>query len=77
VLDLAISVQATTGLANPRQQRAVVVKWIDLADELARDAALTADHGPVDSTSLKLAGVVDSIDDLQPTGTFMFRMSGG
>jgi 4-phospho-D-threonate 3-dehydrogenase / 4-phospho-D-erythronate 3-dehydrogenase len=54
-----------------------VVKWINLADELARDDRLDGwIMGPVDSTSLKLAGAVDSIDDLQLKGTFLFRMSG-
>jgi 4-hydroxy-L-threonine phosphate dehydrogenase PdxA len=32
--------------------------------------------GPVNSTSLKLSGVVRDIDDLQPSGTFMFRIGG-
>jgi 4-hydroxythreonine-4-phosphate dehydrogenase len=32
--------------------------------------------GPVDSSSLKLGGVVKDIDELQPPGTYMFRISG-
>lgn len=54
-----------------------VVKWVDLADKLAADGLLDGwIMGPVDSTSLKLAKAVESIDELQPKGTFMFRMSG-
>lgn len=54
-----------------------VVRWIRLADQLAQARAIDGwIMGPVDSTSLKLAGEIESIDDLQPPGTWMFRISG-
>jgi 4-phospho-D-threonate 3-dehydrogenase / 4-phospho-D-erythronate 3-dehydrogenase len=54
-----------------------VVRWIALADQISHDGLIGGwIMGPIDSTSLKLAGEVSSIDDLQPDGTFMFRMSG-
>lgn len=54
-----------------------VMNWIGLADRLAGEGRLDGwIMGPIDSTSLKLAGVDNSIDGLQPLGTFMFRMSG-
>lgn len=54
-----------------------VLNWISLSDRLAESGLLDGwIMGPIDSTSLKLAGVPDSVDGLQPPGTFMFRMSG-
>jgi 4-hydroxy-L-threonine phosphate dehydrogenase PdxA len=54
-----------------------VVRWIQLADELAQARSIDGlIIGPIDSTSLKLAGEVKSIDDLQPPHSWMFRISG-
>jgi len=54
-----------------------VLDWITLSDRLAESGRLDGwIMGPIDSTSLKLAGVPHSVDGLQPAGTFMFRMSG-
>lgn len=51
--------------------------WIDHAERLSRDGALDGwIMAPVDTGSMRLAGVVHDLDDLQPEGTFMFRMSG-
>jgi 4-hydroxythreonine-4-phosphate dehydrogenase len=65
-----------TGKPSAAGGRAVV-RWIRLADELANaqsiDGVIMA---PIDSTSLKLAGEVKDIDDLQPPETWMFRVSG-
>ena len=51
--------------------------WMKLADQLAADGQIDGwIMAPVDSTSLKLAKVCQDIDDLQPAGTYMFRISG-
>ncbi len=66
----------TTGQPSAAGGRAVV-RWIRLADKLAEARAIDGwIMGPVDSTSLKLAGEIDNIDDLQPLSTWMFRISG-
>jgi len=50
---------------------------MDRAGALAREGALDGwIMAPVDTYSLRMAGVVQELDDLQPEGTFMFRMSG-
>ncbi|HTW89154.1 MAG TPA: 4-hydroxythreonine-4-phosphate dehydrogenase PdxA [Candidatus Binataceae bacterium] len=65
-----------TGQPSAAGGRAVV-RWIRLADQLAQAHAIDGwIMGPVDSTSLKLANEIESIDDLQPPGTWMFRISG-
>jgi 4-phospho-D-threonate 3-dehydrogenase / 4-phospho-D-erythronate 3-dehydrogenase len=65
-----------TGRPSAAAGRAVV-RWMALADRIAHDGSIGGwIMGPIDSTSLKLAGEVASIDDLQPDGTFMFRLSG-
>jgi 4-hydroxythreonine-4-phosphate dehydrogenase len=65
-----------TGRPSAAGGRAVV-RWIRLADRLAEARAIDGwIMGPVDSTSLKLAGEIESIDDLQPPATWMFRISG-
>ncbi|SRR5579875_1625356 len=65
-----------TGEPSAAAGRAVV-RWIRLADRLAEARAIDGwIMGPVDSTSLKLAGEIESIDDLQPPNTWMFRISG-
>lgn len=51
--------------------------WIDLAERLSRDGRLDGwIMAPVDTGSMRMAGVLQELDDLQPPGTFMFRMSG-
>jgi 4-hydroxy-L-threonine phosphate dehydrogenase PdxA len=54
-----------------------VVDWIRLGERLGAQHKIDGlVLGPVDSSSLKLGGVVKDIDELQPPGTFMFRISG-
>jgi 4-hydroxythreonine-4-phosphate dehydrogenase len=66
----------STGKPSAAGGRAVV-RWMRLADELANAHAIDGwIMAPVDSTSLKLAGEVANIDDLQPPQTWMFRISG-
>lgn len=66
----------TTGKPSAAGGRAVV-RWIKLADRFAVARAIEGwIMGPIDSTSLKLAGEIESIDDLQPPRTWMFRISG-
>ncbi|MDZ4065817.1 MAG: 4-hydroxythreonine-4-phosphate dehydrogenase PdxA [Tabrizicola sp.] len=51
--------------------------WIDLAEQLSRDGLLDGwIMAPIDTGSMRMAGIVHELDDLQPPGTFMFRMSG-
>lgn len=54
-----------------------VLSWIAHGEQLGRVGKL---HGlvlgPVDSASLKATGKVHDIDELQPPGTFMLRISG-
>ncbi|MCC6194099.1 MAG: 4-hydroxythreonine-4-phosphate dehydrogenase PdxA [Burkholderiales bacterium] len=66
----------TVGAPSAAAGRAVV-DWIRLGERLggARDIDGLV-LGPVDSSSLKLGGVVKDIDELQPPGTYMFRISG-
>lgn len=54
-----------------------VVRWVRAAEALGASGHISGlVFGPVDSTSLKLSGLVKDIDDLQPPGTYMFRVSG-
>lgn len=54
-----------------------VVAWLRLAEQLGRDGAIDGlVLAPVDSDSLKLGGAVRDIDELQPAGTHMLRLSG-
>jgi len=54
-----------------------VVDWIRLGERYGSERKIDGlVLGPVDSSSLKLGGVVKDIDELQPPGTFMFRISG-
>ncbi|TBN36375.1 4-hydroxythreonine-4-phosphate dehydrogenase [Paracoccus subflavus] len=51
--------------------------WIDRAEQLSKDERLDGwIMAPVDTGSMRMAGVLQELDDLQPQGTFMFRMSG-
>lgn len=54
-----------------------VMQWIRLAENLARSGAAAGwIMAPVDGTSLRLAGEIQELDDLQPDGTFLLRVSG-
>ena len=51
--------------------------WMKLADQLASEGQIDGwIMAPIDTTSLKLAKVCEDIDELQPAGTYMFRLSG-
>ena len=66
----------TVGKASAKSGRAVV-DWIRLGESLGASGRINGlVLAPVDSDSLKMGGVVKDIDDLQPPGTFMFRISG-
>lgn len=54
-----------------------VLDWLELGSELgvAGDVQGLV-MAPIDSGSIKLTGRIAHIDDLQPPGTFMFRMNG-
>ena len=66
----------TVGQPSAAAGRAVV-EWIRLGERLGAQRKIDGlVLGPVDSSSLKLSGVVKDIDELQPPGTFMFRISG-
>ena len=54
-----------------------VLRWIERGEELGRTGRLQGlVMGPVETASLKATGKIVEIDELQPTGTFMLRMSG-
>lgn len=64
------------GKASAASGRAVKA-WIDEAERLARTGALDGwIMAPVNTDSMRMAGVVQHLDDLQPPDTFMFRISG-
>ena len=54
-----------------------VKAWMDEAERLSRSGALDGwIMAPINTDSMRLANVVKHLDDLQPAGTFMFRISG-
>lgn len=54
-----------------------VLSWIERSEALGRQGRLQGlVMGPVESASLKATGRIEDIDQLQPTGTFMLRISG-
>lgn len=54
-----------------------VVEWIRAGEQYGGQRRIDGlVLGPVDSASLRLGGAVHDIDELQPAGTFMFRISG-
>jgi len=66
----------TVGKPSAAAGRAVV-EWIRMGERYGIDGQIDGlVLGPVDSGSLKLSGLVRDIDELQPPGTFMFRISG-
>jgi 4-hydroxythreonine-4-phosphate dehydrogenase len=54
-----------------------VLAWLDQATGLCENGAIDAlVWGPVNGASLERTGKIKHIDDLQPQGTYMFRVSG-
>lgn len=54
-----------------------VKRWMDRAESLCRAGALDGwIMAPINTDSMRQAQVVKHLDDLQPKGTFMFRLSG-
>ncbi|NBO45888.1 MAG: hypothetical protein EBU85_02555, partial [Actinobacteria bacterium] len=54
-----------------------VLQWIARGEELGRSGRLQGlVMGPVETASLMATGKIKEIDDLQPAGTYMLRMSG-
>ena len=54
-----------------------VLDWTQLGSDLGASGAIQGlVMAPIDSESIKLTGRIKHIDDLQPPGTYMFRMSG-
>jgi 4-hydroxythreonine-4-phosphate dehydrogenase len=54
-----------------------VLRWLEVGEQLGREGKLQAlVLGPMETASMKATGKVHDMDDLQPAGTFMLRMSG-
>lgn len=54
-----------------------VLDWIRTGERLGRAGALDGlVMGPIESASIKATGEILDMDDLQPPGTFMLRMTG-
>ena len=54
-----------------------VLSWIERGETLGREGRLQGlVLGPVESASMLATGRIQVIDDLQPAGTYMLRMSG-
>ncbi|WP_195908601.1 PdxA family protein [Novosphingobium sp. Gsoil 351] len=65
----------TIGKPGAASGRAVV-EWVRLAERWASEGLIDGwIMAPVDSHSLKLSGQIESIDDLQPAGTYLLRVS--
>ncbi|UUZ71189.1 4-hydroxythreonine-4-phosphate dehydrogenase PdxA [Polaromonas sp. P1(28)-8] len=68
--------QFAIGVPTANAGRAVV-RWIREGEALGRSGLIDGFVlGPIDSQSLKLDGEILDIDELQPKGTFMFRIGG-
>ena len=78
VIEPGAEAGAAFEIGKPSVQSGRAAKaWIDCAERLSRDGALDGwIMAPVDTGSMRMAGVLHDLDDLQPEGTFMFRMSG-
>ena len=78
VIDPGAEAGAVFEFGKPSVQSGRAAKaWIDCAERLSRDSALDGwIMAPVDTASMRMAGVLHDLDDLQPEDTFMFRMSG-
>lgn len=54
-----------------------VLHWLDTAERLGRAGAVQASiMAPIDSTAIRLTGKLKELDDLQPAGTYLLRVSG-
>jgi len=54
-----------------------VLHWLETAERLGRAGAVQASiMAPVDSTAIRLTGKLKELDDLQPAGTWLLRVSG-
>lgn len=64
------------GIASAAAGQAVL-DWIEIGAELGANSRIQGlVMGPIDSGALKLTGRITDIDELQPPGTFMLRISG-
>ena len=64
------------GVASAASGEAVL-QWLALGEQLGRAGKLQGlVLGPMETASMKATGKVHDMDDLQPAGTFMLRMSG-
>ncbi len=55
-----------------------VLHWLDTAERLGRAGAVQASiMAPIDSTAIRLTGKLKELDDLQPVGTYLLRVSDG
>lgn len=64
------------GRASARCGQAVL-DWLALADRLGRAGQVRATiMAPVDSTAIRMTGAMQELDDLQPPGTYLLRVSG-
>ena len=55
-----------------------VLHWLATAERLGRAGAVQATiMAPIDSTALRLTGKLKDLDDLQPAGTWLLRVSDG
>ena len=64
------------GCASAANGRAVY-EWVRLAEQLGEAGDIGGwVMGPINSQALKLAGVMRDLDDLQPPGTYVLRLSG-
>lgn len=55
-----------------------VLHWLDMAERLGRAGAVQASiMAPIDSTAIRLTGKLKELDDLQPAGTWLLRVSDG
>jgi 4-hydroxythreonine-4-phosphate dehydrogenase len=67
---------STFGVASAASGEAVL-QWLALGEQLGRAGKLQGlVLGPMETASMKATGKVNDMDDLQPAGTFMLRMSG-
>jgi 4-hydroxythreonine-4-phosphate dehydrogenase len=68
--------RSTFGVASAAAGEAVL-EWLALGEQLGRAGKLQGlVLGPMETASMKATGKVHDMDDLQPAGTFMLRMSG-
>ena len=55
-----------------------VLHWLDTAEHLGRAGVVQASiMAPIDSTAIRLTGKLKELDDLQPPGTWLLRVSDG